>query len=309
MPLDPQLAALLQLLDSPGVQHLWEGSPEAGRASFRAMTCDAVAPDQVVPVGAVTELTVTGGAGECGARLYRPGGTGTWPTLVYLHGGGFVVGDLDTHDQACRRICAGADAVVLSVDYRLAPEHPFPAAIDDAVAALRWAHEHLPELGGSPRLVVGGDSAGANLAAVAAQEARELVAAQVLIYPTVDPLGDYPSRRENATGYFLDKPTMDWFGGHYLHGVRPDLSDPRLLPLLGDLAGLPRALVATAEFDPLRDEGEAYADAMAASGVPVEKVRYDGLIHGFFDLGPWSAACARAVDDLVVRIRAVLHGA
>lgn len=309
MPLDPQLAALLEFLDAPGMPHLWEGTPEAGRASFRAMTCDAVTPDQVVEVGKVEELTITGAAGDLAARCYRPVGSGVRPTLVYLHGGGFVIGDLDTHDQGCRLLCAGADSVVLSVDYRLAPEHPFPAAAEDAVAAVDWAHEHLADLGGAGGpLAVGGDSAGANLAAIAAQQSRDLLDAQLLIYPTVDPLGDYPSRHDNATGYFLDRPTMDWFGGHYLHGVTPDLDDPRLQPLLGDLTGLPQALVATAEFDPLRDEGEAYAAALVAAGVSVDQVRYDGLIHGFLDMGPWSTACAAAVADLVSRTHDLLHG-
>jgi acetyl esterase len=231
---------------------------------------------------------------------------GPTPTLVYLHGGGFVIGDLDTHDQACRRICRDADATVLSVAYRLAPEHPFPAGVEDALAAVRWAADHLDELGAGI-LAVGGDSAGANLSAIVAQTVPDLLAAQVLIYPALDPIGDYPSRHDNATGYFLDQPTMDWFGAHYLAGVAPDLADPRLVPMLGALAGGSPAVVATAEFDPLRDEGEAYAAKLRDAGVPVDAVRYDGLIHGFIDMGPWSAACADAVTDLNARIRKVLH--
>ena len=303
MPLDPQLATLLEFLETPGLPRIWEGSPDAGRASFRAMTCDAVKPEDVVTVGGVEELTV---AEALPARLYRPNVPGATPTLVYLHGGGFVIGDLDTHDQACRRICRDADVTVLSVAYRLAPEHPFPAGAEDALAAVRWAADHLADLGGAA-LAVGGDSAGANLAAIVAQALPDLLAAQILIYPSTDPLGDYPSRHENATGYFLDQPTMDWFGAHYLAGVTPDLADPRLVPMLGTVEGGPPAVVATAELDPLRDEGEAYAAKLAAAGVPVDAVRYDGLIHGFVDMGHWSLACADAVADLNGRIKKVLH--
>ena len=235
-----------------------------------------------------------------------PTGDGPWPTTVFFHGGGFVIGDIDTHDQTCRRICSGADTVVVSVDYRLAPEHPFPAGLDDAVAATRWAADHKADLGGGDRLAVAGDSAGGNLSAVVAQTLPDVVDAQLLIYPATDVLGEHPSREENAEGYFLDMAMMEWFFTHYVtdvEGVEP--TDPRLSPVNADsLDGLAPAVVATAEFDPLRDEGEAYADKLAAAGVPVDKVRYDGLIHGFVDMGPLSPAAAAAVDDLVARFRA-----
>ena len=308
MPLDPQIAVLLQLLDSPGVVPIYEGTPEQGRAGFRAMTCDLVQPDQVVPVGKVEEITVPGADGELAARVYRPEGVDPRPTLVYFHGGGFVIGDLDTHDQTCRRICRDADTVVLSVAYRLAPEHPYPAGVDDAVVAAAWAADHLDELGGADRLAVGGDSAGGSLAALVAQTMRERLVAQVLLYPTVDPVTDYPSRGENGMGYFLDNPTMEWFAGHYLSGAAADPADPRLVPMAGSLEGCPAAVVATAEYDPLRDEAEAYADKLAAAGVPVDRVRYDGLIHGFADMAGMSTACAAAASDLGARIRRVLHG-
>lgn len=308
MPLDPQIAVLLQLLEAPGVVPIYQGSPAQGRAAFRAMTCDLVQPDQVVPVGKVEDLTVPGADGDLAARVYRPEGVGPRPTLVYLHGGGFVIGDLDTHDQTCRRICRDADAVVLSVDYRLAPEHPFPAGVEDAVSAAAWAAAHLDELGGSDRLAVGGDSAGGNLAALVAQAMPERLVGQILLYPSVDPIADYPSRGENGMGYFLDNPTMEWFAGHYLAGVDLDATDPRLVPMLGSVAGGPPAVVVTAEFDPLRDEGEAYADKLAAAGVPVDRVRYDGLIHGFVDMVGLSSSCAAAAADLDARIRRVLHG-
>jgi acetyl esterase len=298
MPLDPQLAAMLEFLASAGYPPLHEGTPEAARRGFRAMSVDLVKPEDVVPVGSAEEVDVAGRAG----RLYRPEGD-AGPVLVYFHGGGFVIGDLDTHDQSCRRFCRDAEVSVLSVDYRLAPEHPFPAGVEDALAAVRWAVENLDV----EQVAVGGDSAGANLATICAQELPELVSAQVLVYPTVHPFGDYPSRTENATGYFLEQPTMEWFFGHYTGGGEPLEDDVRLSPLLADLTGLAPALVVTAELDPLRDEGEAYAAKLAEAGVAVDTVRYDAMIHGFLDMGPFSPAAAAAVDDLVARTRKLLH--
>jgi acetyl esterase len=280
-----------------------EGDPETARKGFRAMSVGMVKPEDVVPVGSVEELT----AGGRPARLYRPALEGPAPTIVFFHGGGFVIGDLDTHDQTCRRLCRDTGAAVLSVDYRLAPEHPFPAAVDDALAAARWAAEHLDELGGDDVMAVGGDSAGGNLAAVVSQTMRDRVAAQLLIYPATHVLADNDSRRDNADGYFLTEPLMTWFFSHYAGSVEGvDLDDPRLSPHLGDLAGLPPAVVVTAEFDPLRDEGEAYADALADAGVAAEKLRYDGLIHGFVDMGAFSAAAAAAIDDFSARFAKLL---
>ena len=298
MPLDPQLAGMLQFMEQAGYPPMWQQSPADARRGFRAMTVDLVTDETRVPVGAVEDRTAAGRP----VRVYRPEGDGPHPTLVFIHGGGFVIGDLDTHDQTCRRLCRAADAVVVSVDYRLAPEHPFPAAVEDCLAAVRWAHEHLAELGGSDVLAVGGDSAGGNLSAVCAQALPDLLDAQVLIYPATDGAGDHPSRQENGTGYFLDLPTMKWFTENYVGGSEAfDVTDVRLAPLQGDLAGQPRALVVTAELDPLRDEGEAYADRLAAAGVEVDRVRYDGLIHGFLDMGGFSGAAAAAVEDLVAR--------
>ena len=314
MPLDPQLAAMLEFIASAGYPPMHEGSHEDARKGFRALSVDTVKPEDVVPVGSVEELTVAG----CEARLYRPeDADDRTPVLVYFHGGGFVIGDLDTHDQTCRRLCRGASATVLSVAYRLAPEHPFPAGMDDAVASVRWAAEHLGadvgagdagDAGGKARVAVGGDSAGAALATVCARELPELVSAQVLLYPTTDPFGEHPSRVENAHGYFLDQPTMEWFFGHYLGGEETFEPDhPRLSPLRADLSGVAPALVVTAEFDPLRDEGEAYAAALTAAGVAVDAVRYDGMIHGFVDMGPFSEAAASAVEDIVARTRSLLR--
>jgi acetyl esterase len=301
--LDPQLADLLAFLEASGHPPMEEGTPETARKAFRAMSVDMVKPEDVVPVGAVEELT----AGGRPARLYRPDLAEETPTVVFLHGGGFVIGDLDTHDQSCRRLCRDTGAAVLSVDYRLAPEHPFPAAVDDALAAARWAADHLEELGGADVLAVAGDSAGGNLAAVVAQEMRDRVAAQLLVYPATHVLADNDSRRDNADGYFLTVPLMTWFMGHYAGDVEGvDLDDPRLSPHHGDLAGLPPAVVVTADFDPLRDEGEAYADALADAGVAVEKLRYDGMIHGFLDMVPFSAAAGDAVGDFSARFAKLL---
>ena len=300
MPVDPQLQAMLEFIAAAGYPPMHEGTPETARKAFRAMSVDLVKAEDVVPVGSVEELAVA----DRPARLYTPATSGETPTLVYFHGGGFVIGDLDTHDQTCRRICRDAEAVVLSVDYRLAPEHPFPAGIDDALAAVRWAVANLAV----DRVAVGGDSAGANLAAICAQELPELVSAQLLIYPPTDPFGEYPSRTENAAGYFLEQPTMEWFFGHYVTGndhLAED--DPRLSPLRGDVSGVAPALVVTAEYDPLRDEGEAYAARLAEAGVAVDVVRYDAMIHGFVDMGPFSPAAAAAVDDLVSRAAKLLH--
>lgn len=299
MPLDPQIASLLDFVNA-AEKKMHEGTPAEARAAFRTLNVDFVKPEDVVPVGSVEELTVAGRP----ARLYRPEGAGETPTLVFLHGGGYVLGDLDTHDQTCRRICRGAETTVLAIDYRLAPEHPFPAGVEDAIAATRWAAENLP----GTRLAVGGDSAGGNFSAVVAQTLKDVVQAQVLLYPAVDKFGDYPSREENAEGYFLDAPTMLWFLEQYVGSVTDlDEGDPRLSPLLGDLTGVAPALVVTAEFDPLRDEGNEYAARLEAAGVPVDHVTYPGLIHGFMEMVPWSPAAAAAVDDVIARIGKLLR--
>jgi acetyl esterase len=222
-------------------------------------------------------------------RIYTPAGEKPFPVLVYYHGGGWVVGDLDSHDRTCRALANRAGCLVVSVDYRLAPEHPFPAAVDDSYAALGWVAKHICDFGGdSGRLAVGGDSAGGNLGAVVAQLARDrggpVLAFQLLIYPATDSDDASPSMLENAEGYLLTKPYMDWFKGHYLPNPADGLS-PLVSPArTGDLSGLPPALVVTAEFDPLRDQGAAYAQRLADAGVPSEHLNYDGMIHGFFQM-------------------------
>ena len=208
--------------------------------------------------------------------------------LVYLHGGGWVIGDLDSHDNVCRALANGSGHAVLSVDYRLAPEHPFPAALEDAVTATRWAHANAAAMGcRADRLAIGGDSAGGNLAAVVAQLAPVPLTYQLLVYPVTDCTRSHPSYTENAAGPFLTRDGMGWFIDHYLSGGHGSANDPRVSPLFASdtaVAATPPALVITAEFDPLRDEGDAYAARLAALGVPTSHVRMSGMFHGFFSL-------------------------
>ncbi|MBP3082685.1 alpha/beta hydrolase [Mycolicibacterium fortuitum] len=304
MPLDAGLAALLERIAAAPYPPFARSSPEVARAAMRALTVGALPATLRHPVGAV-ESTHAGGRP---ARVYRPFGQGPFPTVVFFHGGGFVLGDLETHDQLCRRLCSGADAVVVSVDYRLAPENPFPAAVDDAADALIWVCDHVEDYGGLPVVAVAGDSAGATLAAVLAQnEAR--IAAQILIYPAVDVFGLYVSRDLFAEGYFLDAETLAWFVGSYLP-AGTDPTDVRHSPARAApevLATLPPTLIATATFDPLRDEGEAYANRITKAGVEVDAVRYDGMIHGFADMGIFSPAAHAASQDIIARARRLLH--
>ncbi len=314
MPLDPAVQQVLDLLQSMDRPPMSAGTPEQARAGFRVLTVDLRDPATVVPVASVEDLTLELASGPLGARLYRPEGEGPRPTLVFFHGGGFVIGDLDTHDGQCRWIAREADVVVLSVDYRLAPEAPFPAAVDDCLGATLWAVEHVAELGGDPaRVAVGGDSAGGNLAAVVAQQLREAggpaLAAQLLVYPGTDFVDDggltHASRVANAEGYFLTADDMTWFGENYAGAA--DRSDPRLSPLHGTFEGLPPAVLVTAEFDPLCDEGEAYARRLQEAGVEVRARRFDGLVHGFFDMTAMSPAAADAVRETCAAFRELVH--
>jgi acetyl esterase len=309
VPVDAHIAEVLKLLETAPPMH--EGTAEQARAAFEQLTVASRQPAQVVPVATTEDRMVAGAAGDLRARVYRPEETGPVPTVLLVHGGGWVIGDLETHDNMARSICRDCRAVVVSVDYRLAPEAPFPAAVDDAVAATLWAAEHLRDLGGDDRLAVAGDSAGGNLATVVAQELRDRggppLVGQLLIYPATDAAGDYPSRVENGEGYFLDLATMAWFIEHYVPDQRL-YTDPRVSPLrAADLSRLPPAVVVTAEYDPLRDEGEAYAERLRAAGVATQLRRFDGMVHGFFDMGTFSPAAQKCIDETCALFAEVLH--
>lgn len=311
MPLDPDLVPLEQQLRSLPAMSL--GSPAEARERFRRM---CVAAQRLVPeveVGAVEDTEVPGAAGSLRARIYRPPGGEPTPTLLFIHGGGFVIGGIDSYDRQCRVLCREAGATVLAIEYRLAPDDRFPAAVDDSVAACRWALGNVNRLGGDPdRVAIGGDSAGGNLAAVTAQSMRDegrvpALSAQLLLYPVTDFSSRRPSHAENGEDAFLSRDDMDWFERNYL-GEDDQASDPRASPLLAsDLSGLPPAVVVTAELDPLRDDGEAYAEALAAAGVPVARRRYDALVHGFFGMGQFSNTAESAVSAVCSDLREMLQ--
>jgi acetyl esterase len=305
VPLDPDIKQMLDLLASFNAPPMSQGDPETARRNFRFLAVESRQPQHVVPVAAVEDLKIDGPAGPMAVRVYRPEGEASHPTVAFFHGGGFVIGDIDTHDNQCRWLCRETGAVVASFDYRLAPEAAGPAAVEDCLAGTRWAAENIDRLGGdATRLAVAGDSAGGNLAAVVAQQLRDQggppLAAQLLIYPATDLVNDqgetYRSRLDNAEGYFLTVDDMLWFSGHYVGDADP--THPRLSPLRGSADGLPPAVVATAEFDPLRDEGDAYAEALRAAGVRVTARCYPGMIHGFFDLPGLSKGAEAAVRQV-----------
>ena len=283
MPVDPQIQMLLSL--RAGLPPLHTLSVAEARAQFAARDFPGL---RKPPIAHVTSRDMQGPGGSLPLRIYTPLGVGPFPLMVFFHGSGFVVCSLDTHDGMCRNLCAGTGCVVVSVDYRLAPEAKFPAAPDDCLAATRWAAQNAAALGADPGSVfVAGDSAGGNLAAVTALRIRDeggpKLLGQLLIYPVADYYDPgTPSMTENADGYGLTRAGMIWFWDHYLadtsHGADPHASPLRATTL----SGLPPALVVTAEYDPLRDEGEYYADRLSEAGVPTVAERWDGMNHGFF---------------------------
>jgi acetyl esterase len=308
-PLDPALAELLARTEGATPA---EFQPRERRMLYRTLLQYAAGLVPKVDVQSVEDLEVDGGAGPVPARVYRPRQRGPLATVVFFHGGGFVLGDLEGYDFQCRTLCNEVGAVVLAVDYRLAPEAPFPAPVDDAVAATRWAALNVSALGGDPhRLAVAGDSAGGTLTAVVCQEARAAgprIAAQLLLYPATDFQSTFPSFEEHGEGKLLTRQDMEWFRSMYLpeQALR---ADPRVSPgLAGDLAGLPPAVVATGEHDPLVDDGDAYAERLRQAGNRVVHRRFEGLIHGFFALGPVSPACAEAVRVVCADLRGLLEG-
>lgn len=311
MPLDPQARMLLDkfaALDAPPLHEMTV--EEARQANVKLFVTRHEPP----AVGAVENRVIPGpaGAGDIPIRIYTPNGEGPFPVLVYFHGGGWVVGNLETHDSQCRALTNGASCVVVSVDYRLAPEHKFPAGVEDCDAATQWVADNAASLHGDPaRIAVGGDSAGGTLAAVVALRSRDrgapYLAFQLLIYPATELHYHTLSHQENAEGYLLTRDAMMWFKEQYLRSdadtTHPDAS-PLLAPSLDDV---PPAFIMTAEFDPLRDEGEAYANRLQEAGVPVILRRYDGMIHGFFNLGHVLDQGRQAIDDCVTELRRVLH--
>jgi acetyl esterase len=310
MALDPNVKMLLDQMAAIGAPPIHALSVEQARASMDAMVAMMGEGEEVAHV---EDRTIDAGGQPLPIRIYRPVGVSTdsAPALVFYHGGGFVLGGLSSHDRDCRALANRGQCVVIAIDYRLAPEHPFPAAADDAVAAFEYVVAHAGELGvDRDHLAVGGDSAGGNLAAVVALHARDAaipLKLQLLIYPAVaGDEGDFPSRAENATGYMLDRESITWFTAAYFPDVAP--RDWRAAPMLAaSHAGVAPALVITAEFDPLRDEGEAYAARLEAAGVPAKATRYDGLIHGFFGMGALVPAANAAVDEAGAALKSALH--
>jgi acetyl esterase len=303
MPLHPQAEEFLALAESFGDPPLEEDTPAAVRERLRAR--------QRPPVVDVHEVRPVDCDGVPG-RLYRPGDDEALGLLVYFHGGGWTICDLDTHDDLTRRLANESGCAVLSVDYRLAPEHPFPTPLDDATAATKWAHEHAHALGcDSDRLAIGGDSAGGSLAAVVTQ--RETVPArfQLLFYPSMDARCAAASYEEFRDGPFLTTAGMRWFVDHYLCGGDGSVDDPRVSPLLADddvLAASPPTLVITAEIDPVRDDGEAYAERLRSVGVPATVSRYDGMFHAFASFAEFLDDGRRAIAEAGGAVRSALGG-
>ena len=302
MAIDPQAQGVLDLLAAIGFTF---GGTEP--AALRESMALGNTPSPI-ELAEITDRTVPGPGGEIPVRIYRPSTELGLPVVVFFHGGGWVVGDLESHDHAARAIASKAECVVVAVDYRLAPEHKFPAAADYAWAATEWVATHADELGVDPsRLAVAGDSAGGNLAAVVANMSREVehveVIHQALIYPVTDATCDRPSMTENAEGYMLTADGMDWFHGHYATDP-DDFADPRYSPLFDELAGAAPAIVLTAGFDPLRDQGAAYATALGDAGVEVEYVNFETMFHGFFTMDAAIDVAAEAQDAVAAALKA-----
>jgi len=308
--LDTTLQLMLAGQKMVGIQGL-AASPEVpiSRAQLEIL---AASYKQNIPVGAVTNLSIPGPAGAIGARHYQPVDGAGEPLLVFYHGGGQVIGSIETYDDVCRYVCREGRLHVLSIDYRLAPEHKAPAGSHDAFAAFQWALDNAADLGADAgRVAVGGDSAGGNLAALVSLRARDegtrLPAVQLLFYPVTNYRDDTRSKTLYAEGFFLTKNDIDWFHEQYLGGAEVDAADPRVSPLLAhDLSGLPPALVLTGGFDPLRDEGRQYAEAMRDAGVSVDHREFGSLIHGFANFFPLGGGSARATAEAISALRAHL---
>ena len=307
MPLDAIVKGLLDQMAADPQPKLWELAPAQGREMYRAMA--QVLEPPAIAIGKIDNVAMPGPAGEIKLRIYTPvaGGATALPCLVYFHGGGWVIGDLDTHDALCRTLANETGARVVAVDYRLAPEHKFPAAADDAFAAVKWVESNAATLVIDPnRIAVAGDSAGGNLAAVvslmAKQKGGPRIVHQLLIYPVTQWKADTGSMNSFAEGYFLERQTMHWFFDQYASAT--DANDWRLSPLAApDVSGLPRAYVVTAGFDPLKDEGKAYADKLNRAGVAAVYIDYPGMVHGFFNMQAVLPAAREAIADAAKAVR------
>jgi acetyl esterase len=306
MPLHPECKAFLDQLAAAGGRPVQDLSPDEARQ--RVFPPDLAGPEQ--RVYRVEDRQIPLPHATIAVRRYTPSAGGSLPALIYFHGGGFVLGNLDTADRTCRALANASGCVVVSVDYRLAPEHPFPGPIEDAYGVTRYIAEHADAFGiDSDAIGVGGDSAGANLAAVTTLRARDgggpRLAFQLLVYPWIDLADDSPSIREYGDDHFLTADAMNYFTRHYLRGADP--KHPHVSPLrAGSLAGLPPAFVITAECDPLRDQGEHYAAALRAAGVVVEQKRYEGMIHPFVSLAGIIGGARTAIADAAAAMRAGL---
>ena len=304
MAIDPQCKAFLDQLAAMGGRPMHEMTPAEARGL--ALPPELAGPER--PVHSVVDRTVPGPAGQIPVRVYTPTPGRRLPGLIHFRGGGFVLGTLNSSDRVCRDLAHLAGRVVVSVDYRLAPEHPFPAPVDDAYAATKYVLEHASEFGmDESQIAVGGESAGGNLAAVTALKLRQRGASpltfQLLVYPLVDFNDESPSMRDFADGHFITADLLEYFARHYL-GTQ-DRGQQDASPLNADLRGVPPAFVLTAECDPLRDQGEAYARKLAEAGVPVTHKRYDGAIHPFFSLAGIIDGGKTAIADAAAALRAV----
>jgi acetyl esterase len=313
MALDPQAQAVIDLVAKSGRPAYHTLAPKDARQLFRETRPASTPP--APEIGVVNNFVVERAGGTIPVRVYRPVGAAAdalLPALVFFHGGGWVIGDLETHDVLCRQLTAEAGIEVVAVDYRLAPEAKFPGPVDDAWAATQWVVAGAARLGIDPkRIAVGGDSAGGNLAAVVALMARDAgapsIAFQALLYPVTDVGAETKSYGDFADGYMLTRDSMRWFVDHYLPSKK-DAVDWRVSPLRAkSLAGLPPALIVTAGFDPLRDEGEAYARALRDAGVRVDYICYGGMLHGFVPMGRLLDTGNRAVSHIAASLRQALR--
>jgi acetyl esterase len=304
MPLDPQAQAVLDMMDVAGLPPYQEGTVEEARARYNASQLVG----EPEPVAKIEDRHIPGPQGPLRIRIYTPQGVGPFPVLVYFHGGGWVLGNIEGSDVLCRALTNAANCIVVSVDYHLAPEYKFPVPAEDCYAATQWVASNTAAFNGDEtRIAVGGDSAGGNLAAAVSQMARDRggpnLVYQVLIYPITDYMPDTPSYRENGEGYYLTRSEMAWFWNHYL-GNEAEGKNPYASPLQAkDLNGLPPAMVITTEYDPLRDEGEMYAARLKEAGIPTTLIRYPGQIHGFVRMRSAIDQSKKALDDIARQLR------